>query len=438
MSFLWDYFAGQSVFQSEIGKCVEGLVSRWRTYCRLLPSGEAGWYRRLRDADRLGVVATANAIEALALAGSELPSGRESVRFLLSKQRGDGGWSYVSNLADVTVIDATSAVLCALVQIKDDAAYRDLKLPASIDAACSALEALELSGGGWGLAAGSPYRTYSTALAIRALCCAGRRDSPATRRALHRLVACQVEGSGAWQDGTGRLSIPTSAEALCALVTAAKTQGQFGTEIRRGRLWLLGIARGSNYWTKGPLATPTEEVEVHRGASVTRVEYGFSPRPMALRALLLEVSDFEPEIVLAVRSLLNAISSERWEEGTGSRYAEPTSWSLYDVTVCLQVMQKSMSRRTMSLWTNRVRVIEHLYGEGWTVGLFKRHWTKLLALAALAGLVALAMQYGLISGIGMASVVAFVGAVSVHIAAHAIIELIHDYGRKRELGGMRH
>ena len=94
MSAITDYFFGRYIGFDEIESCIRKLSDRWLDSFHQLQSGEVGWYRRLNITDRVGIVATANAIMALRSADRDVPRVHDVVRTLLSKQRADGGWSF--------------------------------------------------------------------------------------------------------------------------------------------------------------------------------------------------------------------------------------------------------------------------------------------------------------------------------------------------------
>src|SRR5688500_1467070 len=87
------------------------LLERWRSKINVLPTGEAGWYRRLDRSGRVGVVATAQGLIALKRVRAEVPWESQVKETLIRRQREDGSWGFVSTLNNQGVVDATAWVV---------------------------------------------------------------------------------------------------------------------------------------------------------------------------------------------------------------------------------------------------------------------------------------------------------------------------------------
>lgn len=417
---------GHAVSLDEINDRLALLAARWRDSCVLLPSGDVGWYRILNVTDRVGVVATANAIFSLASSRADVSNCRAIVESLLSRRLENGSWAFVSGVSDRGVIDSTSAVVIALQLIRDDPQCRDLNVNAAIQTALDWLESSVNSDGGWGLIANGSYRAYSTSLAVQALCFCGRKTSNHVQRATKKLLSTVDAVSGGWFDMAGKLSIPNTAEAILALNAASRAQLSFSIEIGRAQQWLMSIAKPTNFWTDGIYARPVEEVNVTLDQQLVRIEHGNSPRPMVIKALCLGKYRYSSEVLLSVRRLLDDISHDQWAAATGSKNHDLTSWILYDVTYALTEYRALFSNRVDMLWTNHSRVVEHFQGEGSLKRNVKRHFVKYVFAIAVVFLAVALHKMGLLKPdlTPLTLLLAGIGAVATHMLAELVSAFI--------------
>src|SRR5947209_14161141 len=106
--------AGRSIVLRDLNQCIAHMIDLWLSSCHMLTNGEAGWYRRLAVTDRVGNVATAQAVQSLLIAGKAPPRVEAVVRTLLRHRQPDGAWPFASNLTKVGVVDSTAYVLLSL------------------------------------------------------------------------------------------------------------------------------------------------------------------------------------------------------------------------------------------------------------------------------------------------------------------------------------
>lgn len=426
MSFVNDFITGRTVGFDEIDACLSRLKDRWLVSCHALPSGDTGWYRRLSVADRIGLVATAHAIMALRASGSGVPNIQKIVPTLLSRRRADGAWPFVSNLSDVGVVDSTATMVPALYEWQDDPEFRATDLRNLLQGSLDWLEQSALADGGWGIAAGAAYRNYSTAIAIQALCACGRRSSPVVQRAIHRLLSVADPGTGGWHDAERNLSIPTTCEVVRALSAAARDDAKYEAEIAKACHWILKVGRQTRLWEAGPKTACLEEVEVTVDSRLVRIEYGHSPRPVAISALSAGGFAAGPEVVGAVRALLDDIAANRWEKTAGGRTVEPTSWMLYDVTMALVKFRESFPRNTVAVWADNARVVEHRRGQGALVRAAHEHWTKIAVAGGCVLLLWMLVRAEIVPGFGIAMLLFVVATISLNMIANLGTDLLNN------------
>jgi hypothetical protein len=415
---------GSTIYLNEIDSSLFSLEDRWLGSYRTLPTGEAGWYRRLGLVDRVGLVATAHAITALGEVRNDVPHLNEAMRTLILHRRADGAWPFVSNLNDIGVIDSTAWVLVALYRWQDTAEFRELELPRLIQESLDWLERAALSEGGWGLTAEAPYRNYSTALAVEALCICGRRASSVVQRGINRMISQSDPVTGGWYDASRRLSLPSTCEVIRALSIASSDRSRFKAEISKACLWILRIARQTDFWSPTADTACLEEVEVIRNSQPTRIEYGHSTRPVAITALSLGGFASRPEVLAATKLLLSHITANRWQSIAGGHYSEPMSWMLYDVTTALVTFRKAFSSHTEALWYDNTRVVEHLMGQSFLIRTINQHGPKLIVGIACVIFAFMLNRAGMVQGFGWAMLLFILSTLTLNIVANLITESI--------------
>jgi hypothetical protein len=430
VSFVQDFFVGRTITFDEIDACLRQLTARWLGSFHVLASGEVGWYRRLNVADRVGTVATANAIVSLRSVGVDLPRSYDVVKALVSRQREDGGWSFVSNVSEVTVVDATASVLVALQDWQSLVEFRDLRLPAVLEKALDWLERASMPEGGWGMIAGAPYRNYSSALAVQALCMCGRRASREVPKAIHRFMSEADPATGGWQDANRHVSVPVTAEVVRALQAAADRQILYLAEVSRACNWLLSLARSTEFWEATQATANVEEVEVVIEGQRRRIEYGHSPRPVAIQALVVANKADTPEVVAAVRALVDDLMANRWGAIAGPHHSVPTSWMLYDVVGGLVAFRSAFSRRTDALWADNIRVVEHSLDQGSVNRKIREHKTKLFVASGCLALAWALKASGIVSGVGFATLLFVLSTMVLHVSSIFVFELLMTYKRR--------
>jgi hypothetical protein len=430
MKSLSESLLGSRVDFATINAVLINLADRWRGACNVLANGETGWYRRLGDDDRVGIVATAHAISALRLAGAPVINDQAVVRTLVARRRDDGAWPFISNLGDVGVVDATASTILALYEWQDAVEFRAMNLRPLLQGSLDWLEQSALADGGWGIIAGSPYRNYSTALAIQTLCKGGRRSSPVVQRSLSKVISLADPATGAWHDASRKLSVPVSSEVIRALTTAAADHSRYAAQISKACEWILTVGRQTNLWEAGSATARLEEVDVTVGTRFVRIEYGHSPRSVAITALSCASFARTPEVVAAVNALIADLNKNRWDSIAGVSSSEPTSWMMYDATAALVTFQKAFSQHTEIVWSDNRRVVEHFRGDGILTRLGREHSPKLLITGGCVVIAWLLVKSGVIPGWGLATALFLLATIALNVISNFVSDFVREHRTK--------
>lgn len=427
MSVSGAWLAGRTVDPQDVREAKAQLIDLLRTSRNQLPSGEDGWYRRIYKNDRVGVVATAQAIITLLRLKCTLEKSDQLVRTLISRQRPDGSWSFVSNLDDRGVVDATAWVVLALLRQQQHRETLEVSIAESVQNAVTWLVTNLNHDGGWGVCAGEKTRPYSTAVAVRALLAAPDTDFTIILRSLQSLVGLQDKATGAWPDAAGALSISATANVLLALHATKTDERWFQVSQRRAVDWLLQIARTSDYWVSGPYARSREEVEAGRASSRRRVTFESCPRAVVLEALLAMGYEQQPVVVHGFAEMLRSWLSHEWERATGAKESEPTSWMLYDVGAALASFEAAHMGGNYLIWAGPRRVVRHSPAEGILRRNLKRHRGKLGG--GVAGIMSIpVLQFaGVIETMTAGAAIALAGVIGVNVLSNVLSDVLKQW-----------
>jgi hypothetical protein len=420
-----DRILGTVVRVAELETCIASLSDTWTSNQRTVAGADhVGWYRILGRQDRIGTTATAQAMVALTASGAPIPELEPVVHTLLKVRIAGGGWPFVSTLNDRTVIDATAWALMALSPYRHEPSLAALRLPRILDDVATVLESMALPGDGWGLTAGAPYRAYSTALVIRALCADNRERSAAVQSGVDALSRTVDPSTGAWRDNSGRVSVAVTAEVIRALRASAGSRQRHALLIDAAARWLLSVSVQSRLWSHGPFAAGAEEIDIDNGADLRRVEHGFSPRPAAVTALLSSGRPLDPATVRAAAEIVAAQRRGDWAEMAGAPGRHDlSSWMLHDACIATSGFRAQLPAPTGEVWTNGRRVLLHRAGENGLVRFVRRRWGSLVMALAAVGVAVLLDVAGVVAGVGL-TVVAFVVT---SIALSVVANLLSDY-----------
>lgn len=126
---------------------------------------ESGWHQHLKS-KKIGIVATSIAIIYFNQLDQECPEIEKSLDFIVSKQKADYGWPYISNISEISNTESTCWALKALNLYK-------IKYEKEIENGIAwLLSKIDMSSSvdqGWGFI-GEPFpRTYNTCIVLRTL-----------------------------------------------------------------------------------------------------------------------------------------------------------------------------------------------------------------------------------------------------------------------------
>ncbi len=364
---------------AEVSAALECVLDRLKASRVEIPP-DSGWYRVLRETDRVGLMATANALEALTEAGEPPERPDEIVRTITRRQRPDGSWSFVTNLHDEGVVDATASAVLAL-RTQTDAASE-----AAVARGLAWLETSALTSGGWGLLPTGLLRSATTAVVVRAFAAAGRADHPAAKAGLRRLLAECDTNTGAWTDGRGQLSVATTSECLRAIVAMSGQGATFAGVRDKAIAWLVETGRTTSGWATGDLLGRHEEVTVQSTLGPRRVDYGYSPRALAVVALVQAGKSEEAAVLRAAKALVSDVMNDDWRAYGHASRTEPTSWMLYDAAQALVALRSALARQAAIVWVGHRRVVHHSQDTTAVKRWIRQYWPALILAAVITSL----------------------------------------------------
>jgi hypothetical protein len=423
-----DHIVGRVLSAAELGSTIGMLSNVWLTHVHNT-DGRVGWYRVLNRSDRIGNFATAQGVVALNRSGVLMPEIDAVIRGLLATRLPSGGWAFMSTLTEVDVVDATAWVLMALAEYQHEPTLDGLKLPQVIDATAERLSELRLPDGGWGIVAGGTFRAYSTALAVRALCRAGRERSIVVQRGIQALLANVDKATGAWSDSSGRVSIAVTAEVVRALRQPTASRQRNALEADRAARWLLSLADSSRLWTTGQFAATTEEIEIGVGTARRRVDFSFAPRTAAVLALLESGHGLAPPVVHALVDILQGAQTNDWQRVAGPGRDELTSWLLADTCAVTTTLRDQLPPPTGEVWANRRRVVVSNAGEPWVIRFARRRWVGLTLLAVSVLVAVLLGLGGVVDGFGLAAAAFVLSSVALGVLTNLVSEYLVGSGQ---------
>jgi hypothetical protein len=351
-------------------------------------NGRRGWYRILGDSQKIGIVATANGLESLYRGSRRVPYEPELWASLESLSNSSQYWTFISTINDVGVVDATASVLVAIGECERRGLAPSPSLGQIRESALNWLEQVSREDGGWGLIAGAPMRSYSTALALRALALNGRVSSSVFDAAVDALLNTQNADSGAWTDEEGRASVPLTAECLRTLALVSTPIRPLNAAISSAAAFLLDDGARTALWSSEKSPGQFEEVAVSVAGSHRRIEHTHTSRAVSVIALVSSGYGKKPLVTKAVAQMVEDANSNRWSAYARGRYSKPPSWMLYDVLTALSVYKDALLGNEDEVWVGRRRFIAHPVGRQWIARRLIEQYPKLLLLATVVALYA--------------------------------------------------
>lgn len=361
-------------------------------------TGDLGWYRQLNRLDRIGVVATGQALKVFGATGVPAPHMADVVAALIRKQRPSGAWPFITGLASEDVVDATAWAALGLLAVRGapSCAAVSKDIDESVALATDWLAGAASTQGSWGITPSSAPRVYSTSLAIRTLSATGGNSTDAVAASgAQWLLSVADAQTGAWRDARSNLTVPTTSQAILALVAARSTQVAYRHEVERAVAWLRSIAVESKWWLAAPYAGFNEEVEVTLGKTPIRIEYRHSPRAAAIEALCSADSGLDL-VTLPMAEMVEQASRGEWSRMSGEHLPDVTSWVVHDFASCLAAYRARIDAGTIEIWSNGRRAVQSS-GTCPVVHFAQRRWPTLAFLAGGATLAFAADTAGLVS-----------------------------------------
>lgn len=286
-----------------------------------------GWYRDLKNSNRVGNVATAQVVLAYTIANRPVPDNQRVFEGLLNHRFSNGSWPFVSNINDVGVVDSTSWVLLALLLSQSPYQQNNTCLENSFDWLCNA----QNDDGGWGLIKGADSRVVSTTFAVRALIAA---KSPTYQKAIQNALSYLLDSQHAdsyWINASGKPCVGTTSHAIIALSEFLHGEGILS--IDRAVCWLIENCelKTQAFWDHLPF---NEEIEVTVGERPTRIFYEYPITPLAIRALRLSTLS-RVKYSDIIEGYLSALKGNKVFCGTKTSKGHDTSYGIHDIVMSI-------------------------------------------------------------------------------------------------------
>lgn len=285
-----------------------------------------GWYRDLHRNNRIGNVATAQILLVYTDTNNEIPHKESIFTNLYNKRLPDGSWSFISNIDEVGVIDATAWVLLAL--LSNQSKYKHYSF---LEESYNWLLKIQNNDGGWGIIEGASSRIVSTAFAVRALLAANNsRHDSAIKKALSYLIDNQHTESY-WKNACGKPCVGATSHAIFAL---SNFSIDYSLQINRAANWLINSCNRNprDFWDHN---NSHEEVEVTIRNKITRINYDFPLTPLAIRALRLSGLS-KTNYTDIIEDYITELEVNRDFKGTRTLSGYDTSYGIHDIVMSIR------------------------------------------------------------------------------------------------------
>jgi prenyltransferase beta subunit len=152
------------IYRSNIDQIIKSCIDVM-SGCQRTIEGETGWHQHL-DSKKVGIVATSIAILFFNSLKKECNLEEESYNFIVSKQKKDGGWSYISNLSDQSNTESTCWALRAL-NVKSNIYTKNID--SGVKWLLGQIDIKSPYDQGWGFISEKLPRVYNTCFVLRTL-----------------------------------------------------------------------------------------------------------------------------------------------------------------------------------------------------------------------------------------------------------------------------
>jgi len=297
---------------------------------KLIKEGNQGGWHQFFKSEKVGNVATSQALLLLEKFSITFPEKDKSINFLLenqiesSSQTQNGGWSFISNVPSVANAESTSWSLMALYQVikvSDPAIQKGLewlKKNLIVDTKCS----------GWGPTKDSGIRTYTTCIVLQAGCKLNVLDQYEFKSAYNSLKRWQNKDGGWGETPDSPSTLAHTAHATITLLDLGFKESS--STIQDAIKWILTTLEAKTFENEHQMGySEMFYFNYPDGENINtqRVTYLHLPMPYAMLALIKAKKE-SPLINQVVMSLLQTNEYGTWKHPFLS---EKPLWAVYDV-----------------------------------------------------------------------------------------------------------
>lgn len=298
------------------------------------PINNAGGWHQFFKSQKVGVVASAQAILLLSNYNIDFPETANAFTFLARKQRSsDNGWSYITNLSDHSVTESTCWALQALNTRRE-------KYNKRIDAGIEWLiNSFSEKAGGWNCLNDATFRLYSTCIALKTLKLF-KSESNQFRTGLQTVKRAQ-NPDGGWGD------IFHSSSTLVHTAIAINTLIDLGmgantSQIKKGVIFIVKALHTEIFdrdLVMGYVEIIDLTYKVKERTKSQRITFYHMPLPYALAALIRVNSEETELIYQGILSLMEGNEYGHWRHPYLPN--QNTIWSVFDVLSMFKTFKNS-------------------------------------------------------------------------------------------------
>jgi Prenyltransferase, beta subunit len=321
---------------NDIDKIVrEGLLNFKMHYRQL--KGRAGWHQYL-GAEKIGVVATAQALLAFRYFNADFPFKQKAEETLLrdqikSKSQGNtsanGGWGYVTNFPGIATTEATCWALQAL---QENYASHPKVQDGLGWLIANAVKGKENEG--WGIIPGDSSRVYSTCLALRTLFLFGKSDTTEYENGLKWLFSAQNKDKG-WGSGPGCSSGITYTSRVIVTLMALGYDNE-NDNLKSGIQWLKKRTQSLQQTKVNAENEYRECIEFGN----RRLYFHHTPIQSALTALILSDGLKNPTVFDGVRRLIRQNNNCYWSHPFFAEGTRKPLWVIFETLTVFKALKE--------------------------------------------------------------------------------------------------
>ncbi len=294
---------------------------------------EAGWHQHLKS-KKVGIVATSIAILYFNQIEGECPEFEKALNFIVSKQKDDYGWPYISNIAEKSNTESTCWALRALNLHKD---LYPIEIDNGISWLLSKLNMDSQVDQGWSFI-GEPFpRTYNTCIVLRTLNELSKTSSTEFESAFCWLIDCQNKDGG-WGEMNGKPSgIFYTAYAITTLIECGFVSDN--QIIIKAMNWLEIniINRG---WNDPTINCCLEFIEAENDGKKSRTSFFHYTIPHIILAFINTGNKRNNIVFEGVRTLQSTNEFGYWKHPFLDDTSIKPIWAIFDSVLALSSFRK--------------------------------------------------------------------------------------------------